>query len=89
MTMCKHIVPEWLSNYIQPHLVRKALHLHLTSSFQKGATLTSDLIFLERLCTYIRTHLVKETMHLHLIMWEHIPQLHQNGYALIMWEHIP
>ena len=30
-------------------------------------------------------------LHLHLIMWEHIPQSHQNGFALTsdQGEHIP
>ena len=28
--------------YIRPHHVRKALHLHLASSCQKGVALTSD-----------------------------------------------
>ena len=39
---------------IQTHLVRKDLHLHLTSSL------------LERLYTYIQPHLVRKVLHLHL-----------------------
>ena len=67
--------------------VRNAQQSHPTSSCQKGSALTSDLILLERLCTYIRPHLVRKALHLHLIMWEHIPQSHQNGSALI-FDHV-
>ena len=34
-------------------------------------------------------HHTIDAAHLYLIMWEHIPQSHQNVSALIMWEHIP
>ena len=125
------IMSERICTYIRPHHLRKALHLHLTSSCQKGVALTSNLIMSERHCTYIRPHHVRKALHLHptswcqkgtlssslsvspklkqilgnwpgasilpenglqhlyMIMWEHIPQPHQNGSAVIMWEHIP
>ena len=58
-------ISEWPNTHIQPHLVRKALHLHLTSSCKKGSALTSDLIMLERHCTYIQPHYVRKALHLH------------------------
>ena len=78
---------ERLSTPIRPHLLKNALHLHMNSSFQKGSTLTSNLILLERIYTYIRPHLVRMALHLYLIMWEHIPQSHQNDSALI-YDHV-
>ena len=84
---------ERLYTYIWPHLVRKDLHLHMISYFQKGSTLTSNLILSERLYTYIwscgntsHNH-IRMALHLYLIMWEHIPQSHQNGSALI-FDHV-
>ena len=51
------------STHIRPHLVRKALHLHPTSSCQNGSALTSNhvgthpSITSEWLCTdHVRTH---------------------------------
>ena len=76
------ILSERLCTYIRPHIVRKALHLHQTSSCQKGSLILSERIF-----TYIRPHLVRKALHLYLIMWEHILQSHQNGSALI-YDHV-
>ena len=77
------ILSERRCTYIRPHLVRKALHLHPTSSCQKGSALTSVRVLSKRICTYIWPHLVRKALHLRLIMWEHILQSHQNGFALI------
>ena len=83
------ILSERLCTYIQPHLLRKDLHLHPTSSCQKDFALTSDLILSKRICTYILScgntsrNQIRTSLHLYLIMWEHIPQSHQNGFTLI------
>ena len=64
---------------------------------QKGSTLISDhgmntSTMSEGLYTYIwscgmntsHSH-IKMALHLHLIMWEHIPQSHQNGSYTYIW----
>ena len=55
-----------ISDHVRTHRIRMDLHLHMTSSYQKGSALTSNLILSERLCTYIRPHLVRKDIHLHL-----------------------
>ena len=60
------------NTHIWPHLVRKALHLHPTSSCQKGAAPTSDhvgtnpSVTSEWLCTHIWS--CKTTSHSHIRM---------------------
>ena len=86
---------EGLNTYIYPY------GEHIPHPCYKGSTLRSDhvgthpTISLEWICTYIWScgntscNHIRMGLHLYLIMWQHIPQSHQNGSTLIMWEHIP
>ena len=72
LTMCKHIVPEWLSTYIRSCA---------SASHRNGSELTSDPILLERHSTHIWPCVNTSRQNGSALISDHV-QVHHIGMAL-------